>query len=158
MTATDDRLEILEVLARYSFGADGSRAEDYAGTFSDDGQFVGRVGQPDEVVVAGREALTRFASGAIRRREQSGVQTRHQQSSTYFLQLDDDSALTRTYLMTTSAAADGRPRVGLTSIYEDHLRRTDEGWRIDKRKAIPDVKGVLDELRRRPPSPEENTR
>ena len=149
MSAADDRLEILDLIGRYSFAADSGTADDYAGVFTDDGEFVGRTGQPDEIHVRGREKLTKFASNVVNRRAVATAQTRHHQSSTTFLSLTADTAVTRSYLLTGQTGANGEPFLGLTSIYEDHLVKTGGGWRIEQRLTLPDVKGVLDEKRSR---------
>jgi hypothetical protein len=60
-----------------------------------------------------------------------------------------DRAKTRTYLLTTTALEGSPPQVGLTSIYEDEIVRTEKGWRIKYRKIYPDVKGVLRDITRR---------
>lgn len=144
---TDDWLAILDLLGRYSHAADGDDPDAYAAVFTEDGAFVGRVGQPDEIRVEGRERLTRFAQRAIASR--GGRRNRHHQASTTVVSLDDDTAVTRTYLMVTTVAAGREPQAVLTSIYEDHLVRTGDGWRIRERRAVPDVTGTLAERVRR---------
>lgn len=141
MTAAD-RLEILDLIGRYSFAADTGSAEDYAAVFTDDGEFVGRTGQPDEIHVRGREKLLKFA-GNVGARRTADTQTRHQQSGTTFLALTATTAVTRTYLCTTTVRGDADPFIGLTSIYEDHLVKTADGWRIAQRRTLPDVQGTL---------------
>lgn len=147
MSDADDRLEILDLIGRYSFAADGSSAEAYADVYCDDGEFVGRTGQPDEIHIRGREAIVRFHQG-VQQNRREGWQTRHHQSSPILVSLEGDRAVARSYLLTTSAGPDGAVSLGLTSIYEDHLVRTENGWRIAQRKALPDVKGVLSQRRR----------
>lgn len=147
MSSADDRLDILDLLGRYSFGADGDVPTDYTAVFCEDGEFVGRTGQPDEIRVTGRDALLKFVESVVSRRHTSGVKTRHHQSSTVFVEVTPDTAVTRTYLLTTSVASQGAPNLGLTSIYEDHLVRTPGGWRIKQRRALPDVHGTLDQRR-----------
>ena len=134
-------VEILELHGRYSFAADEGDPDDYAAVFTEDGAFVGRVGQPDEIRVAGRDALRKFATRARANREIR--RTRHHQSSPVFIELDETTALTRTYLMVTVVEGGQPPALGLTSIYEDRLVKTEEGWRIKERRALPDVKGRL---------------
>jgi hypothetical protein len=137
--SADDAVEILDLLGRYSFAADEGTPEDYADVFTDDGAFVGRVGQPDEIRVAGRDALIRFATGAAKRKASgAGLGTRHHHASPTILELTDTTAHVRSYLMVTVAGANG-----LTSIYDDRLVKTPDGWRIAERRALPDVKGRL---------------
>ena len=146
MSIVEDKLEILDLIGRYSHAADGDDPEAYAGVFTEDGVFHGRAEQPDEIIIKGRDKIKRFHSNVVARRGES--QTRHHQSTTVFVEITDTCALTRTYLMTTTVFKD-RPgvQVGLTSVYEDEMVATSSGWRIKYRKIYPDVKGVLQELR-----------
>ena len=146
MSLLEDKLEILDLIGRYSHAADGDDPQKYADLFTDDGIFHGRAGQPDEIIVKGRESLKRFHSNVVKRRGDS--RTRHHQSATIFVKISETQALTRTYLMTTTRFKD-RPEVlvGLTSVYEDEMVTTSSGWRIKYRKIYPDVKGILQEIR-----------
>lgn len=144
MSRVDDRLEILDLLGRYSHGADGTDPAAYAEVFTEDGVFIGRAGQPDEVCFEGRAAIERFMSAAIASR--AGRQSRHHQASTRFVRLDGGGAVTRTYLLVTAILPNdesGQLRPLLSSVYEDELVRTAEGWRIAVRRTIPDVTGTL---------------
>lgn len=141
MSWVEDRLEILNVIASYSHAADGADAEAYAGCFTDDGEFHGRVGMPDESRLVGREALLNFHRRAVARR--GDVQNRHIQTNTWVVEQTADTALVRTYLLVMIARGDEPPQPGLTSVYEDQLVKTPTGWRIRIRKALPDRKGVL---------------
>jgi len=147
MSSIEDRLAILELIGRYSHTADGSDPEAYAGVFTADGVFHGRAGQPDEIILKGRDKLRAFHHRAMQQR--TARQTRHHQSTTIFLELTAVRALTRTYLLTTAGSlGDSPPMTGLTSIYEDEMIKTLEGWRIAYRKIYPDVRGVLQEIRK----------
>jgi len=146
MGRIEDKMEILDLIGRYSHAADGSSPEAYADVFTEDGIFHGRAGQPDELILRGRDKLLAFHRRAIKQRGDS--QTRHHQSTTIFLEMGDDRVITRTYLLTTTAAQGVVPMVGLTSIYEDEMVRTPEGWRIGYRKIYPDVSGTLQKIRK----------
>jgi len=147
MGILEDKLEILDLIGRYSHTADGNDSDAYADVFTGDGVFHGRAEQPDEIIVKGREKIKRFHENVVSRRRNFQT-TRHQQSATIFVEIGKDRAITRTYLMTTTRI-DGRREalVGLTSIYEDEIVKTPTSWRIKYRKIYPDVKGVLQQLR-----------
>jgi hypothetical protein len=150
MGIVEDKLEILDLIGRYSHGADGNIPTAYADVFTDDGVFQGRSGQPDESIYRGREQILAFVTSVQARR--TNIQTRHQQSTTIFLEIAGDHAKTRTYLLTTATPEGFSPRVGITSIYEDEIVRTDKGWRLKYRKIYPDVKGgTLQEISRKNP-------
>lgn len=141
MSWVEDRLEILNLIAGYSHAADGADPEAYADCFTDDGVFHGRVGMPDESRIVGREALLKFHRGAVARR--GDVQNRHIQTNTQVVTQTAETALVRTYLLVMVSRGDQPPTPGLTSVYEDELLKTAQGWRIRVRRAIPDRKGVL---------------
>jgi hypothetical protein len=147
MGSAEDQLDILEIIGRYSFGADEFGAEAYVSVFTEDGIFQGRSGQPDEITLKGRNQLLAFAKASYER--QRTRKNRHHQSTTIFLELGPERAKTRTYLMTTSTANGLSPQVGLTSIYEDEWVRLPEGWRIKFRKIFPDVQGSLRDIIKR---------
>ena len=147
MSRTEDKLEILENISRYSYGADGTQAEGYTGVFTEDGIFKGRAGQPDEIVLKGHGQLRAFHMAAVSQR--GSRRNRHHQSTTIFLELTESRAITRTYLMTTTIQEGKSPLAGLTSIYEDEFIKTPEGWRIKYRQILPDVKGALKKLQNR---------
>jgi uncharacterized protein (TIGR02246 family) len=148
MSLLKDKLEILDLIGRYSHAADGDDPEKYADLFTSDGIFHGRAGQPDEIILKGRDKLKKFHSNVVKRRGET--RTRHHQSTTIFLELNKTRALTRTYLMTTTRVKDlPEVQVGLTSVYEDEMVNTPSGWRIKYRLIYPDVKGVLQEIRNR---------
>jgi hypothetical protein len=137
----EDRLEILDLLARYSHAADGLDPVAYADCFTDDGAFHGRVGMPDERKIAGREALIAWVGGVMRNR--GDRQNRHIQTNTTFDELSETHAVTRTYLLVMQSRGEDPPVPGLTSVYRDELVKTPKGWRIKLRQALPDRKGVL---------------
>ena len=141
MSWMEDRLEFLNLIASYSHAADGTDPQAYADCFTDDGAFVGRVGMPDESRVEGREALLRFCAAAIARR--GDVQNRHIQTNTMVVEQTKTTARAKTYLLVMVSRGDQAPEPGLTSVYDDELVKTERGWRIKLRRALPDRKGVL---------------
>lgn len=147
MSWVEDRLEILNLIARYSHAADDGSPEEYAACFTADGEFHGRVGMPDEVKIVGEAALLRFAGAAVARRTE--VQNRHIQTNTLIVEQTERTAHAKTYLLVMQTRGANPPAPALTSVYDDQLVKTDGGWRIRIRRALPDRKGVL-----RPPPAE----
>lgn len=141
MTWIEDRLEILNLIAAYSHAADGVDAAAYADCFTDDGAFHGRVGMADESRIEGRAALLRFHEAAVARR--GDIQNRHIQTNTHVVSQTADTAHVRTYLLVMVSRGDQPPEPALTSVYDDDLVKTADGWRIKVRRALPDRKGVL---------------
>jgi uncharacterized protein (TIGR02246 family) len=120
-------MAIEQLVSRYNMAIDDGDGDDYAATFSDDGELV----LPD-TTIAGREALIVFG-GAAKERQ---VQTRHWVSS-QVVTVTGDEATVRSNLMVLRVGGDG-PAVLLTGRYADELRRTDTGWRFTRRVFTPD--------------------
>ena len=142
MGAADDRLDIMDLIGRYSFAADEGSGSDYPDVYTDTGAFHGRLGQPDEIRIEGRAAMQKWYSNLLKRRAPER-QGRHHQSSTIFLEQTPETAHTMTYLLVTAVVGDGPPGLALSSVYEDLIVKTEDGWRIQERKVHPDVTGYL---------------
>ena len=141
--SADDGLAILDQIGRYSYAWDGKDSDAYAALFTEDAVFeVFTRGDEPVIHNAGREAIRRWAR-ATHSGEEPGLrhhppdeQTRHNQSGTVFEELGEDSARTRTMLLSArQAPGDVIPIPSTTGVYRDEWRRTDEGWRIVRRVA-----------------------
>lgn len=137
MAGADDRVEILDVLGRASFATDGDRASELASLFVDEGVMRLRAGQPDEVWLVGREALTRYQLTTLATR--GTREDRQHHSSTVFLSLDRDRAVTRSYFLNTVVIGDGEPVPVASGVFDDTFVRTAEGWRLAERHVRPDT-------------------
>ena len=139
--SVDDRLAILDQIGRYSYAWDGKDADAYAALFTEDAVFeVFTSGGEPVIHNDGREAIHAWAR-ATHSGEEPGLrphppdeQTRHNQSGTVFDELGEDSALTRSMLLSArQGPGDAIPRPSTTGVYRDEWRRTPEGWRIARR-------------------------
>ncbi len=138
----EDRLAILEQIARYSYAWDGRDLDAYVALFAEDGVFVvdpELPGGPSTHAV-GHEAIRAWARERMDARK-PGVQVRHHQSGTLFEELGEDSARTRTMLLTSRVGPDGQPPS--SGIYYDEWRRTAEGWRFANRTLHHDFPGQV---------------
>ena len=130
-----DKLDILEVIARYAYTYDGRDADGFAQLFTDDGIFeVMHAGssQP-ELRLASRSAIRAWV---VQRHQQvvKGIQDRHFQSGTVFDVLTPEHAQTRTMvLITHQGANDPTPRPVLSGVYHDCWHKTPSGWQIAQR-------------------------
>ena len=99
--SADDRLAILDQIARYSYAWDGKDSDAYAALFTEDAVFeVFTRGDKPVIHNEGREAIRRWAR-ATHSGERPGLrppppdeQTRHNQSGTVFDELGEDAART----------------------------------------------------------------
>ena len=122
------RLEIEDVITRYSLNVDTENWAEYEDVFTPDARLDfsaidGPVGTPAECRSALELASAHF------------VKMQHILASFSLLELDESTARSRIAVLAPVVAdVDGKPHVFFTGAwYHDELRRTDEGWRIHRR-------------------------
>ncbi len=128
----EDRLAILEVIARYSYAYDARDAEGFAQLFTDDAvweMFVSGATEP-QVRLESRGAIRHWAEQNYQGRI-AGVYSRHYQSGVLFDELTAETARTRTMVLVTHQnATDTAPRPTLSGVYDDQWHKTQDGWRL----------------------------
>jgi len=139
----EDKLDILQRIAEYSYTFDNKDAKGWANLFAEDGVWETTIKGQDTPIdhVAGREAILEWAV----ERHKIVPDTRrsfHHQSGTIFDDLTPDSARTRTMLILTahditSAESFKDPaKIILTGFYNDQWIKTSEGWCFAKRQLV----------------------
>jgi uncharacterized protein (TIGR02246 family) len=118
----DDRDAIRDLYARYCLYVDSGAADEWAASFTDDGEFV--VG--DDPPMVGRQALTAFCASLP-----AGAM--HHMVMNEAIDVDGDTAMCRSSVFVTSKGA-----VLTTGRSEDELRRVDGSWRITRRTYVAD--------------------
>lgn len=137
MGIADDKLEIMELISRYSHAFDGGDADSCAALFTDDGTLAEREGRQDMVRGRGHKELKIHLSAEIAKR--GGTQPRHHVRNTIYTEANANHMVARTYYLATGVAGEGQlATVTGTGIFEDEVARTPEGWRIKRRSIIPD--------------------
>jgi SnoaL-like domain len=121
-----DRLDILELAARYNHAIDSGDGAAWAATFTPDGVFETTRGS-----TTGTAALSQFAANFAQRMAGS----RHWNAN-HVIEGDGDEAVHRCYLQLMRTGADAG--VISTGRYEDHLRRVDGAWRFTHRTVLSD--------------------
>ncbi len=131
----EDKMDILEMIARYSYTYDGRDTDGFAALFATNGVFevIHSGSDQPELRLESRAAIQSWAS----QRHQSvvhGIHDRHHQSGTLFDDLTPAQAQTRTMILITHQGAnDPVPRPVLTGVYHDHWQKTDRGWQLTQR-------------------------
>jgi hypothetical protein len=121
-TLTEDRDAIRDLFARYCLYVDTGAADDWATTFTEDGEFLtGR----DTLV--GHAALQSFAASL----PPGGL---HHMVTNEAIDVDGDTATCRTSVLVISKGV-----VVTTGRSLDELRRVDGTWRIARRTYAPDA-------------------
>lgn len=131
----EDKMAILEVIARYSYTYDGRDADGFAHLFTTDGIFeVVQAGDSHpELRLVSRAAIHAWAS---QRHQQvvKDIHDRHFQSGTLFDVLTPEHAQTRTMvLITHQGTQDPAPRPVLSGVYHDRWQKTRVGWQMTQR-------------------------
>ncbi len=126
-------LSILDAIARYAHAADGMRANAWSELFAEDGCLVLYSPHDDEpnAIFEGRATIRSYVEQQLAR--QGGLRTRHIQSNTTFLALEDGHAETLTEFMILLKAPDADPAIVASGVYEDRWLRTPGGWQITRR-------------------------
>ena len=123
-----DRLAIREPLARHAHASDGVDAEARSDVFTDDGVFA-----------ASGPALRGRAQLLAAQRPANAADLRHRTNSTV-IEGDGESARAATYLAVFDAAAGPAepPRIWLTGVCYDTLRKVGGRWKFACRNLVRD--------------------
>lgn len=126
--STDDYVAIQQLYARFNTALDTGQAQQFADTWTEDGEFIGGrgPGRGGEVrtPIKGRSELVAMG-------ERAGVGTRH-----FVVNLvvtpTADGAKASCYLVLLNAR-NSPPSITETAIYEDTLVKTAQGWKFKRR-------------------------
>jgi hypothetical protein len=141
--ATDDRLQIYELMDRYGVVHDFGTPEEYAGLFTPDAEIAVAAGP---VVVKGHDALVAMAArdhqrfgGAATADGKAALIMRHLVSNRMVELTGKDSARGSSYVTTLIKTPDNGLAVLSIGRYEDEYVRSRGAWRIAKRRIFLDI-------------------
>ncbi|MDP2918963.1 MAG: nuclear transport factor 2 family protein [Dehalococcoidia bacterium] len=141
MSTAENKLEILDLISRYSHAFDGGDIETYTELFAPDGYYSERLGRQEVVCCKGHKELKAYLVGEVAKR--GNAQLRHHVRNTIFVQLSGTHAMTRTYFLATVVGREGQlAQVTGTGIFEDEFIKLPKGWRIHKRTTIHDPRSA----------------
>jgi|TARA_B110000263_G_C15258731_1_gene487767 hypothetical protein len=121
--SVQDRLNILELLARYSWAFDTGDGPAYAQVFTEDGIMEGGTTR-----IEGREALEAF----VKRLFNPAVPKQHWTTNHRF-EPNEDGCRVYSYLMELEIDEEGNNHVAIVGCYEDDAVRSDLGWLLAHR-------------------------
>lgn len=124
-----DRIEIQDLLAAYAFAFDCGRPDEWAATFTPDGEFHNRSGE----VFKGTEQLRAFAASFAAPDDITRT-NQHWTTNVTLTPLDDNRMALRCYGMIITTTADGTPRIRSMTGYDDEVRRIGGRWRFARRR------------------------
>ncbi len=125
MSERDDRQDISDLLVRYATGIDRRDWPLFRTVFTDDCELdYGVIGawQGVEAVAAFMEQVHALAGHTMHRLSNQAIT------------LDGDKATARTYIDGLIMAADNTSGVNAIGFYDDEIVRTEDGWRIARRR------------------------
>lgn len=123
-----DRLDILDLTARYNHAIDSGDGESWAQTFTPDGIFRSARGD-----IVGRADLAKFATDWFAGSED----TRRHWVCNQVVEVDGDTATQRAYLQLVRSGSE--PTILSTARYEDQLTRGADGWLFTVRHVMSDT-------------------
>lgn len=126
----DDRMQILELIARYNRAHDSDDTEGWLDTFTDDAVFV-----TSSSTNEGRRGLRHFFVDGGERIP--GV--RHVTYNSVIEAVDGDPDRARMQSDLIVLRAGQPPEFLLTGSYDDTLRRSEDGWRFERREVRRDA-------------------
>jgi uncharacterized protein (TIGR02246 family) len=125
MTEREDRQDICELLVRYATGIDRRDWPLFRTVFTDDCELdYGEIGAWNGV-----DAVTDF----MQQVHALAGHTMHRLSN-QAIAVDGDKAAARTYIDGLIMAGDNKSGVNAIGFYDDEIVRTDDGWRIARRR------------------------
>lgn len=122
-----DRIEIQELLVRYSIAIDSKRFDDLLPLFTEDAECdYGSLGSP-----RGPAAIAGLISSTL-----AGLDATQHLVGNSIVEIDGDSAAVRTYLISQHirASAPGAKHYFIGGEYVDTVVRTPDGWRFRTRR------------------------
>jgi len=131
----EDRLEILDLISRYSYAWDAKDAEAWAALFLDAAVLSAyNAGRLTGEFRSNQERLT-YAHTRFHGFRQQGIQTRHYQTNTVLEPLADGSVQGKTLLASVWQYTDRpEPKLMHSGMYLDRFVRTLSGWKFANRE------------------------
>lgn len=120
--SVEDRLDILELVARYNHAIDSGNGKAWAETFTEDGVFETSRGKTE-----GHEALAKFVEGMA-----ANMPGARHWNNNHVIEGDGDQATHTCYLMLVRPGAE--PMSG--SRYEDNLVKVNGQWKFAQRSVV----------------------
>ena len=128
--STEDRLDILELCARYNHAFDSADPEAFAATFTEDGVFGS---------IKGTEALRAFVPRRWERaRVEDGARVIRHWNTSHVIEGDGDTARHSSYVLVLDIRGDDPSTISMMGIYEDILKKVNGAWKFVHREFIRD--------------------
>ena len=147
-----DRINILELVAQYSFRWDAAEADEFAQLFTEDAMcFFYLNGASDSATqLHGRDSMRKAANVRAGYFKKIGLITKHFMPNTVITDIDADTASLRTQALITwqMLSKQALPQPVQAGYYDSLVVRTPDGWKFKRREVrlngVFDVKSVFE--------------
>ena len=120
--STEDRLDILELCARYNHAFDSADPEAFAATFTEDGVFGS---------IKGTEALRAFVPRRWERaRVEDGARVIRHWNTSHVIEGDGDTARHSCYFLLLAIKGDEPLTIDGMGTYDDVLKKVNDEWKF----------------------------
>ena len=128
---TDDKIAIMELLARSAYTLDEREVDALRNTFTDDAVLaIDIAGMDGEMQFEGRDSILSLMTDSM---EEQTDQRRHVVSNSFFADAGGD-AVSVVSNITITSVENGAARLVTTGLYRDTVRREAGEWRIAARR------------------------
>ncbi len=130
-----NRAAITDILTQYSYRWDSKDSAGFADLFTDDGVLERWVNgkKVDSATIYGKDAILEYAKNSHEGRLSDRL-SRHHFSGIVFIELKENSAITKNMaLITHQTKDDSAAFIRSSGYYLNTWRKTEKGWRISKR-------------------------
>ena len=135
LTDLFNRAAITDILTQYSYRWDSKDSAGFADLFTEDGVLERWVDgkKVDTATVDGKNAILKYAKNSHEGRLSDRL-SRHHFSGIVFIELKENSAITKNMaLITHQTKDDSTAFISSSGYYLNTWRKTEEGWQISKR-------------------------
>ena len=124
MSTVEDRYDVGQIMIRYATSVDQRDMTRYGSCFADDVAVIGFASDS----IDGRDNWVAFVEKALQ-----NFGGTHHQISNQEIEIEGDTAHMRSYVQAThEVVGDDDHLLILYAIYDDHLTRTNDGWKITR--------------------------
>ena len=123
--AADDRLAILDLMARYAWAIDTGDVEAYVACFTADAVLSMR-----GVANQGHEAIRTYVTGVVSRAEFPGRQHHHNE---VLIEGDSENCSVKSYSTISQRFEDGESRIVFSGLYRDVVVKQEGRWLFAER-------------------------
>jgi 3-phenylpropionate/cinnamic acid dioxygenase small subunit len=134
MIKPEDRQEVMDLIANYSFTYDSKDLDGFLNLFAEDAvwdYYVGLGNRTKQAMEVNKEELGEWVTGRFEEQKADGLQARHFMTNTVLTHIDVDHIAAKTMVVIVwRKKSESEPWLEDTGIYVDKFVRTPNGWKF----------------------------